>query len=118
DEPVKQDEDIVTAKGESTKADPLPLGELPPLVIAKGDSVKAEPLPAFDGGLVPNYAPTAAALPSIDPASLVKETASPKPAKATSATLPQTGETTEQGLLLAAGLVGLMAMAARRRRFE
>ncbi|HFI0273373.1 TPA: LPXTG cell wall anchor domain-containing protein, partial [Streptococcus suis] len=40
------------------------------------------------------------------------------PAKATSATLPQTGETTEQGLLLAAGLVGLMAMAARRRRFE
>ncbi|MGV2999782.1 endo-alpha-N-acetylgalactosaminidase family protein [Streptococcus suis] len=118
DEPVKQDEDIVTAKGESTKADPLPLGELPPLVIAKGDSVKAEPLPAFDGGLVPNYAPTAAALPSIDPASLAKEAASPKPAKATSATLPQTGETTEQGLLLAAGLVGLMAMAARRRRFE
>ncbi|HFU4460033.1 TPA: endo-alpha-N-acetylgalactosaminidase family protein [Streptococcus suis] len=118
DEPVKQDEDIVTAKGESTKADPLPLGELPPLVIAKGDSVKAEPLPAFDGGLVPNYAPTSAALPSIDPASLAKETASPKPAKATSATLPQTGETTEQGLLLAAGLVGLMAMAARRRRFE
>ncbi|HEL2176701.1 TPA: YSIRK-type signal peptide-containing protein [Streptococcus suis] len=118
DEPVKQDEDIVTAKGESTKADPLPLGELPPLVIAKGDSVKAEPLPAFDGGLVPNYAPTSAALPSIDPASLVKEAASPKPAKATSATLPQTGETTEQGLLLAAGLVGLMAMAARRRRFE
>ncbi|WP_029187958.1 endo-alpha-N-acetylgalactosaminidase family protein [Streptococcus suis] len=118
DEPVKQDEDIVTAKGESTKADPLPLGELPPLVIAKGDSVKAEPLPAFDGGLVPNYAPTAAALPSIDSASLVKETASPKPAKATSATLPQTGETTEQGLLLAAGLVDLMAMAARRRRFE
>ncbi|HEM4053087.1 TPA: YSIRK-type signal peptide-containing protein [Streptococcus suis] len=118
DEPVKQDEDIVTAKGESTKADPLPLGELPPLVIAKGDSVKAEPLPAFDGGLVPNYAPTAAALPSIDPASLAKEAASPKPAKATSATLPQTGETTEQGLLLVAGLVGLMAMAARRRRFE
>ncbi|HFH9921637.1 TPA: endo-alpha-N-acetylgalactosaminidase family protein [Streptococcus suis] len=118
DEPVKQDEDIVTAKGESTKADPLPLGELPPLVIAKGDSVKAEPLPAFDGGLVPNYAPTVAALPSIDPASLAKEAASPKPAKATSATLPQTGETTEQGLLLAAGLVGLMAMAARRRRFE
>ncbi|HEL1579253.1 TPA: YSIRK-type signal peptide-containing protein [Streptococcus suis] len=118
DEPVKQDEDIVTAKGESTKADPLPLGDLPPLVIAKGDSVKAEPLPAFDGGLVPNYAPTAAALPSIDPASLAKEAASPKPAKATSATLPQTGETTEQGLLLAAGLVGLMAMAARRRRFE
>ncbi|WP_105147495.1 endo-alpha-N-acetylgalactosaminidase family protein [Streptococcus suis] len=118
DEPVKQDEDIVTAKGESTKADPLPLGELPPLVIAKGDSVKAEPLPAFDGGLVPNYAPTAAALPSIDPASLAKETASPKPAKATSATLPQTGETTEQGLLLAAGLVGLMAMATRRRRPE
>ncbi|HFI0420340.1 TPA: endo-alpha-N-acetylgalactosaminidase family protein [Streptococcus suis] len=118
DEPVKQDEDIVTAKGESTKADPLPLGELPPLVIAKGDSVKAEPLPAFDGGLVPNYAPTAAALPSIDPASLAKETASPKPAKATSATLPQTGEETEQGLLLAAGLVGLMAMAARRRRPE
>ncbi|HEL1617465.1 TPA: YSIRK-type signal peptide-containing protein [Streptococcus suis] len=118
DEPVKQDEDIVTAKGESTKADPLPLGELPPLVIAKGDSVKAEPLPAFDGGLVPNYAPTSAALPSIDPASLAKEAASPKPAKATSATLPQTGETTEQGLLLAAGLVGLMAMAARRRRFE
>ncbi|HFU4451658.1 TPA: endo-alpha-N-acetylgalactosaminidase family protein [Streptococcus suis] len=118
DKPVKQDEDIVTAKGESTKADPLPLGELPPLVIAKGDSVKAEPLPAFDGGLVPNYAPTAAALPSIDPASLEKEVASPKPAKATSATLPQTGETTEQGLLLAAGLVGLMAMAARRRRFE
>ncbi|HEP1835525.1 TPA: YSIRK-type signal peptide-containing protein [Streptococcus suis] len=118
DEPVKQDEDVVTAKGESTKADPLQLGELPPLVIAKGDSVKAEPLPAFDGGLVPNYAPTAAALPSIDPASLAKEAASPKPAKATSATLPQTGETTEQGLLLAAGLVGLMAMAARRRRFE
>ncbi|HEL2599346.1 TPA: YSIRK-type signal peptide-containing protein [Streptococcus suis] len=118
DEPVKQDEDIVTAKGESAKADPLPLGELPPLVIAKGDSVKTEPLPAFDGGLVPNYAPTAAALPSIDPASLAKEAASPKPAKATSATLPQTGETTEQGLLLAAGLVGLMAMAARRRRFE
>ncbi|HHT7803245.1 YSIRK-type signal peptide-containing protein [Streptococcus suis] len=118
DEPVKQDEDIVTAKGESTKADPLPLGELPPLVIAKGDSVKAEPLPAFDGGLVPNYAPTAAALPSIEPASLAKEVASPKPAKATSATLPQTGETTEQGLFLAAGLVGLMAMAARRRRFE
>ncbi|HEM4680609.1 TPA: YSIRK-type signal peptide-containing protein [Streptococcus suis] len=118
DEPVKQDEDIVTAKGESTKADPLPLGELPPLVIAKGDSVKAEPLPAFDGGLVPNYAPTAAALPSIDPVNLAKEAASPKPAKATSATLPQTGETTEQGLLLAAGLVGLMAMAARRRRFE
>ncbi|HFR3475700.1 TPA: endo-alpha-N-acetylgalactosaminidase family protein [Streptococcus suis] len=118
DEPVKQDEDIVTAKGESTKAAPLPLGELPPLVIAKGDSVKAEPLPAFDGGLVPNYAPTAAALTSIDPASLAKEAASPKPAKATSATLPQTGETTEQGLLLAAGLVGLMAMAARRRRFE
>ncbi|HEM2541296.1 TPA: YSIRK-type signal peptide-containing protein [Streptococcus suis] len=118
DEPVKQDEDIVTAKGESTQADSLPLGELPPLVIAKGDSVKAEPLPAFDGGLVPNYAPTSAALPSIDPASLAKETASPKPAKATSATLPQTGETTEQGLLLAAGLVGLMAMAARRRRFE
>ncbi|MGQ7395178.1 endo-alpha-N-acetylgalactosaminidase family protein [Streptococcus suis] len=118
DEPVKQDEDIVTAKGESTKADPLPLGELPPLVIAKGDSVKAEPLPAFDGGLVPNYVPTVAALPSIDPASLAKEAASPKPAKATSATLPQTGETTEQGLLLAAGLVGLMAMAARRRRFE
>ncbi|HEL1811054.1 TPA: YSIRK-type signal peptide-containing protein [Streptococcus suis] len=118
DEPVKQDEDIVTAKGESTKADPLPLGELPPLVIAKGDSVKAEPLPAFDGGLVPNYAPTSAALPSIDPASLAKEAASPKPAKATSATLPQTGETTEQGLLLAAGLVGLMAMVARRRRFE
>ncbi|WP_105146222.1 endo-alpha-N-acetylgalactosaminidase family protein [Streptococcus suis] len=118
DEPVKQDEDIVTAKGESTKADPLPLGELPPLVIAKGDSVKAEPLPAFDGGLVPNYAPTAAALPSIDPASLAKEAASPKPAKATSATLPQTGETTEQGLLLAAGLVGLMAMATRRRRPE
>ncbi|HEL1692515.1 TPA: YSIRK-type signal peptide-containing protein [Streptococcus suis] len=118
DEPVKQDEDIVTAKGESTKADPLPLGDLPPLVIAKGDSVKAEPLPAFDGGLVPNYAPTAAALPSIDPASLAKEAASPKPAKATSATLPQTGETTEQGLLLAAGLVGLMAMAARRSRFE
>lgn len=118
DEPVKQDEDIVTAKGESTKADPLPLGELPPLVIAKGDSVKAEPLPAFDGGLVPNYAPTAAALPSIDPVNLAKEAASPKPAKATSATLPQTGETTEQGLLLAAGLVGLMAMVARRRRFE
>lgn len=118
DEPVKQDEDIVTAKGESAKADPLPLGELPPLVIAKGDSVKAEPLPAFDGGLVPNYAPTVAALPSIDPASLAKEAASPKPAKATSATLPQTGETPEQGLLLAAGLVGLMAMAARRRRFE
>ncbi|HFR3572648.1 TPA: endo-alpha-N-acetylgalactosaminidase family protein [Streptococcus suis] len=118
DEPVKQDEDVVTAKGESTKADPLQLGELPPLVIAKGDSVKAEPLPAFDGGLVPNYAPTAAALPSIDPASLAKEAASPKPAKATSATLPQTGETTEQGLLLAAGLVGLMAMGARRRRFE
>ncbi|HEL1794544.1 TPA: YSIRK-type signal peptide-containing protein [Streptococcus suis] len=118
DEPVKQYEDIVTAKGESAKADPLPLGELPPLVIAKGDSVKTEPLPAFDGGLVPNYAPTAAALPSIDPASLAKEAASPKPAKATSATLPQTGETTEQGLLLAAGLVGLMAMAARRRRFE
>ncbi|HEM4055118.1 TPA: YSIRK-type signal peptide-containing protein [Streptococcus suis] len=118
DEPVKQDEDIVTAKGESTKADPLPLGELPSLVIAKGDSVKAEPLPAFDGGLVPNYAPTSAALPSIDPASLAKEAASPKPAKATSATLPQTGETTEQGLLLAAGLVGLMAMVARRRRFE
>ncbi|HEL2217179.1 TPA: YSIRK-type signal peptide-containing protein [Streptococcus suis] len=118
DEPVKQDEDIVTAKGESAKADPLPLGELPPLVIAKGDSVKTELLPAFDGGLVPNYAPTAAALPSIDPASLAKEAASPKPAKATSATLLQTGETTEQGLLLAAGLVGLMAMAARRRRFE
>ncbi|UUM57357.1 endo-alpha-N-acetylgalactosaminidase family protein [Streptococcus suis] len=118
DEPVKQDEDIVTAKGESTKADPLPLGELPPLVIAKGDSVKAEPLPAFEGGLVPNTAPTAEALPSIDPASLVKETATPKPAKATSATLPQTGEETEQGLLLAAGLVGLMAMAARRRRPE
>ncbi|MGQ7333370.1 endo-alpha-N-acetylgalactosaminidase family protein [Streptococcus suis] len=118
EKPVKQDEDIVTAKGESTKADPLPLGELPPLVIAKGDSVKAEPLPAFEGGLVPNTAPTAEALPSIDPASLVKETASPKPAKATSATLPQTGEETEQGLLLAAGLVGLMAMAARRRRPE
>ncbi|HFU4466551.1 TPA: endo-alpha-N-acetylgalactosaminidase family protein [Streptococcus suis] len=118
DEPVNQDEDIVTAKGESTKADPLPLGELPPLVIAKGDSVKAEPLPAFEGGLVPNTAPTAEALPSIDPASLVKEAATPKPAKATSATLPQTGEETEQGLLLAAGLVGLMAMAARRRRPE
>lgn len=118
DEVKKPTEDIVISKDESTQADSLPLGELPPLVIAKGDSVKAEPLPAFDGGLVPNYAPTAAALPSIDPASLAKEVASPKPAKATSATLPQTGETTEQGLLLAAGLVGLMAMAARRRRFE
>ncbi|HEL2052465.1 TPA: YSIRK-type signal peptide-containing protein [Streptococcus suis] len=114
----KPTEDIVISKDESAQADSLPLGELPPLVIAKGDSVKAEPLPAFDGGLVPNYAPTAAALPSIDPASLAKEVASPKPAKATSATLPQTGETTEQGLLLAAGLVGLMAMAARRRRPE
>ncbi|HFI0578181.1 TPA: endo-alpha-N-acetylgalactosaminidase family protein [Streptococcus suis] len=123
----------------------LPEGVLPELVTAKGASVTAAVLPAFDGGLVLNEALTHT-LPEFDIASLdvsvgskglssepvsalatapslasgvaAQEPLASKSATTTSATLPQTGEETEQGLLLAAGLVGLMAMASVRKRPE
>ncbi|HFI0144894.1 TPA: LPXTG cell wall anchor domain-containing protein, partial [Streptococcus suis] len=123
----------------------LPEGVLPELVTAKGASVTAAVLPAFDGGLVLNEALThtlpefdiasldvsvgsrglssepvsaLATAPSLESGVATQEPLASKSATTTSATLPQTGEETEQGLLLAAGLVGLMAMASVRKRPE
>lgn len=104
---------LVTAKGDSVKAEPLPVGQLP-LITAKGKSVQAEPRPAFKGYLTPNYGS------SVTPLSLVSkpnsEQSNSKQAASQKKELPNTGTVDGLGFPLL-GLIGL-AVASRRRKEE
>ncbi|MFX4091034.1 hypothetical protein ACJBY2_11515, partial [Streptococcus suis] len=79
---------LVTAKGESVKAEPLPVGQLH-LINSKGKSVQAEPRPDFKGYLTPNYGH------SVTPLSLVSKSRSEKSdskqAESQKKELPNTG---------------------------
>ncbi|UUM60910.1 LPXTG cell wall anchor domain-containing protein [Streptococcus suis] len=103
----------MTAKGDSVKAEPLPVGQLP-LITAKGKSVQAEPRPAFKGYLPPNYGS------SVTPLSLVSKPSSEqsdsKQAVSQKKELPNTGAVDGLGFTLL-GLIGLAA-ASRRRKEE
>ncbi|HFR3405800.1 TPA: family 16 glycosylhydrolase [Streptococcus suis] len=102
---------LVTAKGDSVKAEPLPVGQLP-LITAKGKSVQAEPRPAFKGYLTPNYGP------SVTPLSLVSKPSSEqsdsKQAASQKKELPNTGVVDGLGFTLL-GLIGLAAASRRRK---
>ncbi|HFI0672642.1 TPA: LPXTG cell wall anchor domain-containing protein, partial [Streptococcus suis] len=91
----------------------------PDLVTAKGDSL-AHFIPAFDGGLVPNEAPLTEELPTIDPASLVKQ--APLASQTTQSTskaestLPATGETNSSLALVGLTVLGMLGTAVRKRK--
>ncbi|MCO8232281.1 LPXTG cell wall anchor domain-containing protein [Streptococcus sp. 2020WUSS089] len=101
----------MTAKGDSVKAEPLPVGQLP-LITTKGKSVQAEPRPAFKGYLTPNYGP------SVTPLSLVSkpssEQSNSKQAASQKKELPNTGAVDGLGFTLL-GLIGLAAASRRRK---
>ncbi|NQJ21448.1 DUF4982 domain-containing protein [Streptococcus suis] len=91
----------------------------PDLVTAKGDSL-AHFIPAFDGSLVPNEAPLTEELPTIDPASLVKQ--APLASQTTQSTskaestLPATGETNSSLALVGLTVLGMLGTAVRKRK--
>ncbi|HFI0055377.1 TPA: LPXTG cell wall anchor domain-containing protein [Streptococcus suis] len=86
------------SKGASVTAAALPLGELPALETAKGESVKA------------------AALPTIDPATVKATETKAAEKKASSEKLPETGEVmTVLSLVGGLGLLGSAAMLKKRK---